>query len=299
MEAIELESVKLSNGETLGYRFRPGGNETILLIHGNMTSSKHWDLVLENLDEGYTIYAVDLRGFGVSTYHQRIDSMKDFSEDIKLFADELGLKQFHVIGWSLGGGVAMQFAADYPDYIKKLVLLESISTRGFPFMSPQPDGSWERLATREEMKEDKLRYIPVSSAYKNRESEPLRQMWKQTIYTHNEPEETRYQEYLEDMMTQRNLIDTYYITNTFNISNEPNGLTEGTGEAAKITAPTLVLWGENERVVTREMTDQIITDIGENANMVILENCGHSPLIDDLGQFLNVVVQFLEPSFAK
>ena len=125
-----LYSVDISNGETLTYRKREGGDELIVLVHGNMTSSKHWDLLLESMDEQFTIYAVDMRGFGGSTYHNRITSIKDFSKDIKLWTDALNLKNFTMIGWSTGGNVAMQFCADYPGYANKLVLFASDSGTG-------------------------------------------------------------------------------------------------------------------------------------------------------------------------
>ena len=136
-----LAKVNLSNGETLSYRKREGGDELVLLVHGNMTSSKHWDLLMESMDERFTIYAVDMRGFGESTYNKRITSIKDFSDDIKLFVDVLELKDFTIIGWSTGGNVAMQFCADYPGYSKKLVLFASGSTRGYPFYSSNADGT--------------------------------------------------------------------------------------------------------------------------------------------------------------
>ncbi|GAA3325912.1 hypothetical protein GCM10020331_059700 [Ectobacillus funiculus] len=75
-----------------------------------MTSSKHWDLLIEELDSKYKLYAVDMRGFGISSYHTPIERIKDFSDDIKLFVDEMGLKKiFGIIGWSTGGAVAMEF----------------------------------------------------------------------------------------------------------------------------------------------------------------------------------------------
>ena len=111
-----MKEVQLTNGETIAYREREGGEKKVLLIHGNMTSSKHWDLVLDNMAEEFKLYALDLRGFGNSSYNQLITSIKDFSDDVKLFVDEIGLKDFAIVGWSTGGAVAMQFAADYPDY---------------------------------------------------------------------------------------------------------------------------------------------------------------------------------------
>ncbi|MBE4909269.1 alpha/beta hydrolase [Bacillus luteolus] len=297
MPTIQLKSVKLANGETLGYREREGGEHVVLLIHGNMTSSKHWDLVLENMDEDYKLYAVDMRGFGISTYMEPVNSIKDFSDDIKLFVDELGLKDFTIIGWSTGGAVGMQFVGDYPGYCQKLVLLASASTRGYPFFDLDATGQLDitkRLVTKEDIDRDRARTIPVQQAYDTNDQAFLKGLWNMMIYRKNQPEETRYNEYVEDMMTQRNLRDVYYSLNTFNISNHHNGLNEGTGLVGNIKIPVLVLRGNEDLVITENMAKEIVEDLGEYATFVELKGCGHSPLVDDLEQLLGVVAEFLE-----
>ncbi|CAG9623121.1 alpha/beta fold hydrolase [Sutcliffiella rhizosphaerae] len=140
-------NIKLNNGETLSYLKRQGGGHVVLLIHGNMASSVQYDLLLEKMDSIFTIYAVDLRGYGNSTYHKSINSMRDFSEDLKQFVDQLDLKKVYLIGWSNGGGVAMQFATDYPEHVNKMVLLSSMSTRGYPAFTA--DG--ERIHLRDQL----------------------------------------------------------------------------------------------------------------------------------------------------
>lgn len=115
-----------------------------------MASSAQWDLLLEEIDPAFTVYAVDLRGYGQSSYDQPINSIKDFSEDIKQFVDQLDLQKFYIMGLSNGGGVAMQFASDYPDHIQKILLLSSMSTRGYPAFNT--DG--ERIRFREQLIED-------------------------------------------------------------------------------------------------------------------------------------------------
>ena len=100
---IKLKEVNLPNNETLGYRIRKGGDKTLLLIHGNMTSSKHWDIFMENFNEDYTIIAPDMRGFGISTYNNTIDSISEFAEDLELFVQTLKLEKFDLMGWSTGG----------------------------------------------------------------------------------------------------------------------------------------------------------------------------------------------------
>jgi pimeloyl-ACP methyl ester carboxylesterase len=294
---IELKSIALNNGETLGYREREGGDETVLLIHGNMISSKHWDVVMENMDEKYKVIAVDLRGFGISTYHQSIETLRDFSNDVKLFVDALEFKDFTLVGWSMGGGVAMYFAADYPGYANKLILLASLSTRGFPFLgSTEPDKSSERLQSRAEIAADLTKAIPLTTAYQSRDKNLLRALWNKVIYTHNQPSEERYEAYLEDMFTQRPrcLVDVYHANNIFNISHVNNGLVDGTGEVDHIQIPTLILWGRNEVVVPEQTVLDIQSDIGDNAEIIYLDHCGHSPLVDDPDQLLQRMTEFIE-----
>ncbi|KLT18619.1 intracellular short-chain-length polyhydroxyalkanoate depolymerase [Neobacillus vireti] len=295
MGNVSMKEVSLPNGETLAYREREGGEVKVLLIHGNMTSSKHWDLVLDNMDEKYKLYAVDLRGFGGSSYNNLVMSIKDFSDDVKLFVDEIGLKDFAVVGWSTGGAVAMQFAADYPGYCNKLILLASESTRGYPFDGRINEADEpRRFALHEEIKQDLIRTIPVQTAYDTNNVDLLKLIWNAVIYTDKQPAPELYDEYVQDMRTQRNLAEVHHANNTFNISRHHNGLVGGNGEVDLIDVPVLVLQGDRDMVILKEMTKELVEDLGEKAKFVELKNCGHSPLVDDLPQLLKAMTQFLE-----
>ena len=56
---INLETIKLGNGEIMAYRKSGRGEKVLILVHGNMSSSKHWDIVMENMPEEYTSYDLD------------------------------------------------------------------------------------------------------------------------------------------------------------------------------------------------------------------------------------------------
>jgi pimeloyl-ACP methyl ester carboxylesterase len=291
---IKLKSVTISNGETIGYRVSGEGEKNILLIHGNMTSSKHWDVLMSNFPDGYRIYAIDLRGFGTSSYNSRINSIKDFSEDVRLFTDCLNLKDFSLVGWSLGGAIAMQFAADYPDSVNKLILLESVGIKGYPLMKKDEEYKpvWGQfLKTREEIAYD-LRLI--QNAYDFGSTEFLKGLWNSLIYTHNQPSPDKYLEYLEDMMTQRNLADAYYALAYFNISNQNNGIVDGTREVDKIIAPTLIIHGDRDLVIPVDTAEDTAASIGDNAKLVVLKNTGHSPLIDCLDKLISIISDFID-----
>jgi pimeloyl-ACP methyl ester carboxylesterase len=296
MKKIVIKEVLLPNGEKLAYREREGGDRKVLLVHGNMTSSKHWDLVLENMDASFKLYAVDLRGFGSSSYLTPIQSIKDFSDDIKLFVDKIGLKDFAMVGWSTGGAVCMQFVSDYQGYCEKLILLASASTRGYPFYGLNSEGQLDlnlRYKTFEEIQNDPIRTVPIQGAYDSLNRDFLKAVWNAAIYTKNQPHPELYEEYVDDILTQRNLAEVYHALNTFNISNEDNEVSVGNGSVKNINVPVLVLHGDRDFVVSEQMTKELLHDLGDYARFVELKDCGHSPLVDDLDQLLNSMSEFL------
>ena len=83
------------------------------------------------MQDQYHIYALDLRGFGQSTYNQSIDSLQDFAEDVKLFIDELKLEKFSL----MAGQWAVALRCNYsepPNFAEKLILVESVGMKGYP-----------------------------------------------------------------------------------------------------------------------------------------------------------------------
>lgn len=294
---MSLHNVKLSNGETITYRMREGGETVIVLVHGNMTSSKHWDLLIEALPAEYTIYAPDLRGFGGSSYLQSITSIRDFSEDVAEWTEQLKLPKFHLIGWSLGGAVAMQFTVDHKDKVEKLILLASASSQGYPFnqyLDPNDLSKVKRLTTQEEIKQDALRTQAIQGLYTTKNREGLKAVWNAGIYTHNQPDEERYEAYVDDMLTQRNLADVYSALNTFNISSTSNEAAQGTGQIQHIDLPVLIISGDRDMIVTQTMTEQLISDFQGHAKHVQLKDTGHSPLVDNLEELVVTIDDFVK-----
>lgn len=294
---IKLNSIVLPNGEIMGYRKVGEGEKVLILVHGNMSSSQHWDTVMESMPQDFTTYAIDMRGFGISTYNTPVNSLRDFSEDLKLFADILKLKKFSLAGWSTGGGVIMYFAIDYPEYVDKLILVESVGIKGYPMFRKDEKGHpilGEFLKTKEEIANDPVQVIPILNAYRDKNRDFLRIVWDSAIYTFNKPSEERYEKYLDAMLQQRNLVDIDYSLVHFNISDEHNGVVQGTGEVHKIKAPTLVIQGKNDLVVPMEMGVGIAEGIGENARLELLDNGGHAPMTDDLDRFMNLILSYLE-----
>src|SRR5690554_6554188 len=126
MKQFPLQYIKLDNNETIAYRQSGDTGPIVLLVHGNMSSSVYWQVLMEKLEVDYQVYAMDLAGFGDSTYNRSLDSLHDFSKDVTKFIEKLNLEDVHLVGWSTGGGIVLETAADLPDTIKQVFLLDSV-----------------------------------------------------------------------------------------------------------------------------------------------------------------------------
>ena len=97
------------NGDRIAYRDE-GQGETLLLVHGMAGSSATWRELIPRLARNYRVVAPDLLGHGASDKPRGDYSLGAFAVWLRDFIDELGIARATVIGQSLGGGIAMQFA---------------------------------------------------------------------------------------------------------------------------------------------------------------------------------------------
>lgn len=113
-----------------------GGGVPIVFLHGNASASRFWEEAMLALPPSFAAAAVDLRGFG-SSETAPIDAtrgLRDFSDDLHAFLTEAGALppgKVHLVGWSAGAAVAMQYAIDHADRVASLVLVAAMSPFGF------------------------------------------------------------------------------------------------------------------------------------------------------------------------
>src|SRR5690554_5601570 len=124
--------VALNNGETINYYTHGSGNKHLLLIHGNTSSALFFEPLVDYLSNEFTIIMPDLRGFGNSSYNNEINTLLELADDLNLLLKHLKIDETAVLGWSLGGGVALELATTYPNLVNKLILLSSASIKGYP-----------------------------------------------------------------------------------------------------------------------------------------------------------------------
>ena len=113
------------------YQEKGNGPEAILFVHGNIASWRWWEEIMELLpEEEYHSYAPDSRGCGLTDKPHHGHSIEQFAEDVEAFADALNLKEFTLVGHSLGGASALRHTITFPQRVKRLVLLNPPSAKG-------------------------------------------------------------------------------------------------------------------------------------------------------------------------
>lgn len=107
--------------------------EAVLFVHGNVSASAFWHSTLTGLPDRYRPIAVDLRGFG-GTDPLPVDAtrgLRDYADDLAALLDALGIDGAHLVGWSMGGGVVLQYLRDHPAAVRSLSLVNPVSPYGF------------------------------------------------------------------------------------------------------------------------------------------------------------------------
>lgn len=119
----ELKYLDL-HGERIAY-LDEGSGEAIVLLHGMAGSSDTWRSLIGPLSRKYRVVAPDLLGHGNSTKPRTDYSLGALSVLVRDVLNELGITRATFVGHSLGGGISMQFVYQHPDYVQRLVLINS------------------------------------------------------------------------------------------------------------------------------------------------------------------------------
>src|SRR3954464_6621041 len=122
-EAADVRFVRI-HGHQVAYR-SAGSGPLILLVHGIAGSSSTWTRVLPALAEHHTVIALDMLGHGASAKPRGDYSLGAYASGVRDLMLALGHERATVAGHSLGGGIAMQFAYQFPERVERLVLVSS------------------------------------------------------------------------------------------------------------------------------------------------------------------------------
>ncbi len=282
-----MEFVNLKNGETLAYERVGKGEKILFCIHGNFSSHKHFRRLMNNPPKGYTLILPDLRGFGESSYNTRITCLKDFAEDLKELCEILEIKECAVLGWSLGGGVAMELAVLAPQTVTKLFLQNPTSCYGYPLVNQLPNGTYVPFKNPEELATN----VAIGALLSAQRS-GMDRLYRDTVHLpfYDSEEED---EFIGCFMAQKNLLDADWALAVFNMTDKPNLYGEGSNTVKDIVCPVTITAGDKDHMVPYPMLQQNLEAFLGKAKLIVYQDCGHSPIIEKTEEFLKDLNEFL------
>ncbi|GAA3393397.1 alpha/beta fold hydrolase [Cryptosporangium minutisporangium] len=277
--------MELQYRDVHGYRRafrRSGSGPTILLIHGVGDSSATWSHVLPQLAEHYDVIAPDLLGHGGSDKPRADYAVAAYACGMRDLLSVLDVERVTVIGHSLGGGVAMQFAYQFPDRCERLVLVGSggIGPEVHPLL---------RLATAPGA-EHVLRLVgtPPVRAISRISAPVLRRLGRLAA--------GRDVDYIAD--TYPALDDgtaREAFLRTLRAAVDPRGQVITMLDRCYLTEglPTLLIWGAEDGVIPVQHAE-LAHEAMPGSRLEIFEGAGHFPHRTDPDRFLRVVEEFVK-----
>nr|WP_294973602.1 alpha/beta hydrolase [uncultured Pseudomonas sp.] len=271
---LSERSLSVDNLDIRYYEGGPDKAQTVLLIHGFGADKSNWPRFARFLTDRYHVIAVDLPGFGDSSRPANISyDVGTQAERLADFMRELGIGRFHVVGNSMGGHIAALLAARHPNEVLSAGLFDNAGV-----MAPRQSELFLRL-----LKGEDNPLVPRSV-----EDFPA---LLDFVFVQRPPLPSRLEHYLAERSLERQAFNDMVFQQLREryIPLEP--------ELPKITAPTLLLWGDRDRVLDVSSID-VMKPLLKEPSVAILRDCGHVPMIERPEETARLYLDFLQQSQA-
>lgn len=243
-------------------------SETVVLVHGFSSSADAWNRMAAKLTKRYHVIALDLPGWGESTRTESASYAYPVQvERLHAFLQQLGLKRFHLAGHSMGGCIAATYAARYPGEVITLGLLA-------PHGVTEPEHS--DLA-RDVAKGDNWLVVTTVEGFHR---------LMQKLFVKRPFIPAAVISYLAQLTVSRSA-KTQKIFAEIQANDPP--LLEHLGN---IQAPAFIAWGDEDRVIHSSGAEVFRKGIG-NAEVLIMKQTGHMPLMENVKQCNTAYLAFL------
>jgi pimeloyl-ACP methyl ester carboxylesterase len=242
------------NGQNIYYQ-KLGHGKDLIMLHGWKQNVSTFHSVSEILKQHFTLWLIDMPGFGRSENPKENFTVEDYAKIVAEFIKENKIEKPHLLGHSVGGNIAITFAAENGEIIDKLVLESSSGIR--------PKKTFGKLII---YLLAKIFHFLVPNIFKIKDKIRRKLYWKLES------------DYLNAGALKGTLI---------NILNE-----NLESSLPKIKNPTLLIWGQNDEQVKVKYAKQMYKAI-PNSKLEILENTAHFPHTENPKKFLYYVLDFL------
>jgi pimeloyl-ACP methyl ester carboxylesterase len=277
-QSIKIESrYREVNGVRLHYLVA-GKGEPVLLLHGYAQTSHMWLPLIPELAQTHTVIAPDLRGFGGSSKPEGGYDKKTMAQDIHALAGALGYRKVAVVGHDIGLMVAYAYAAQYPEDVDRIVLMDAF----LPGV-----GDWTKVWLLRDLWHFHFYGKTPLALVKGRERTYFEHFWNEFAADpkHSVPEKDR-QFYAKQYAQPGGMRAGFEVFRAF----EQDGKDFAGFAETKLTMPMLVLSGE-------KAGGQFLIDQGrmvdDNVEGVIVQGSGHWLINEASEQVIPKLLEFL------
>lgn len=249
-----------------------GGGPPVVLVHGWLSSSRVWEGLAGRLAQRFTVYTLDLPGFGESDKPLSGYGVRHGSRLLYAFCAHFGLTRAAVIGHDIGGDMAVKLAADHPDVVGRLVL---VSTPANEEQIDLPTPLW--LAT-----------LPVIGPLfygLGKALRPLRAMWMRPFF--DDPDDLT-----EDVVEDAAMSTPAAMRSSLGMTRREISGGRLARQARIIKVPILLVAGEEDQIVDPQAVG-VWARSAEQAEVVLMDGCGHVPMIERTAEFNAQILAFL------
>ena len=268
MNIIDAKIVKEKflqiDGNKIRYLESGNSETTLVLIHGLGASAERWDQVIPLFSNEFRVIVPDLIGFGYSDKPLVDYTPEFFSDFLKKFFIESGIKSSNIIGSSLGGQIAAEFVSSHPANIEKLIL---VSPAGIMKQStPALDA-----------------YI-MAALYPNEQS--AKNAFEMMEGSGREVHKEIVSGFIERMRLPNAKLA--FMSTVLGLKNS-DLLTQ---KLQSISIPSLIIWGSDDPVIPINYADDFVSAI-QGCRFYRMVGCGHTPYVQDPHTFASVALNFL------
>jgi len=246
-----------------------GQGDPIYLLHGWALNSRVWDAVLPELTQHGKVIAIDLPGHGKSDLPANgLYDLDTVTDEVKQILETNAI----VVGWSLGGLVALNLACRYPEMIQKLVLVagspQFVRSEDWPNAVGKNviDGFAQNLLS--DYRSTILRFLAIQALGSDQAKYAIREM-REKVFINGEPHLTALQEGL-NLLINTNLRSAL----------------------SSIRCPSLIVLGGKDTLIPAN-TGADTANLLANSQLAIIDGAGHAPFISHTEEFLRIIATFV------
>jgi pimeloyl-ACP methyl ester carboxylesterase len=264
-EYLELEGVLIRYNIS-------GGGPAVVLVHGWLSSSRIWEQLAGRLAQRFTVYTLDLSGFGESDKPLSGYGIRNGSRLLYAFCAHFGLTRANIIGHDLGGAMAVKLAADHPDIVGRLVVISAPADEN---QIDLPTMLW--LVT-----------VPVVGPVfyaLGRVARPIRRLWMRPFVADSD-------DLTDVILDDAGRSTPAAVSKTLSISRREISRGRLARQARIIKIPLLVVAGEEDQIVDPQSVGVWAGGV-ERAEISLIDECGHMPMVERVAEFNAQILAFL------